>query len=549
MAEKDVLTRDTLLELISLIQEIYKSDGRPWVIGYSGGKDSSAVLQLVWIAISKLPEEERVKKVFVISSDTMVEAPSVVNRIAVSHKQIDRAAKDQKMPFVTQMVRPKISDTFWVNIIGRGYPTPYSNFRWCTDRMKIQPTTLFIKNTVAQYGEVVILLGARRQESNTRAQVMENRRDLGNRLSRHNDLPNAFVFTPIEDWSQNDVWTYLLNSKNPWGGDNKDLKTMYLNAQSGECPLVIDKSTPSCGGGRFGCWTCTVVSKDRSMEALIDNGEDWMQPMLDFRNSLSDIRTWLSRRSKFKKALQKHAKKSAQCYEVDPDTGEKKLKEKYLLNLTIDEEDEDVLKKLSEAKKQKIIETICLIDERFVYRDVKRRNGRIELFKTKEGKTTVAKLTWGPYKLETKKEILTGLLEKQREIRELVIDHPTIQPGDIELITEAELHQLRKMWRFEEGDWEDTLPKIYKNIFQEEFAGLIDDTSGLGGAEQTILEQVCAEFDLSERMMMELFEVERSHQGMGRRSGIYNKLGSVLKKDWRKVQAELSFGEAKDAAQ
>ncbi|MFO5494217.1 MAG: DNA phosphorothioation system sulfurtransferase DndC, partial [Cuspidothrix sp.] len=58
-----------------------------------------------------------------------------------------------------------------------------------------------------------------------------------------------------------------------------------------ECPLVVDTSTPSCGDSRFGCWVCTLVNKDKSMEAMIQNDEEkeWMQPLLDMRNEL-DIR-------------------------------------------------------------------------------------------------------------------------------------------------------------------------------------------------------------------------------------------------------------------
>ena len=115
---------------------------------------------------------------------------------------------------------------------------------------------------------------------------MSNRNEQRSYVSRHTEIPSAMVFTPIEDWNADDVWSYVLSSSPPWGGDNNELVTMYRNAQAGECPLVIDKSTPSCGGGRFGCWTCTVVQRDRSMEAMIDNGEDWMQPMLDFRDWL-----------------------------------------------------------------------------------------------------------------------------------------------------------------------------------------------------------------------------------------------------------------------
>ena len=155
-----------------------------------------------------------------------------------------------------------------------------------------------------------------------RGQVMSNRNEQRSYISRHNEIPNAMVFTPIEDWNADDVWTYIISSSPPWGGDNKELVTMYRNAQSGECPLVIDKSTPSCGGGRFGCWTCTVVQRDRSMEAMIDNGEDWMQPMLDFRDWLV---TTQEPENKYK--IREHRRRTGrvQFSEPDPDTGEKKI--------------------------------------------------------------------------------------------------------------------------------------------------------------------------------------------------------------------------------
>ena len=50
-----VLTKDLLKETIETIQQLYKEDNIPWICGYSGGKDSSAVVQLVWMALSELP--------------------------------------------------------------------------------------------------------------------------------------------------------------------------------------------------------------------------------------------------------------------------------------------------------------------------------------------------------------------------------------------------------------------------------------------------------------------------------------------------------------
>ena len=82
--------------------------------------------------------------------------------------------------------------------------------------------------------------------------------------------------------------------RNPWGYNNKDLLTMYQGAsEDGECPLVVDTSTPSCGDSRFGCWVCTLVEKDRSMQAMIQNDEEkeWMLPLLELRNELDPPKT------------------------------------------------------------------------------------------------------------------------------------------------------------------------------------------------------------------------------------------------------------------
>ena len=114
-------------------------------------------------------------------------------------------------------------------------------------------------------------------------------RRVRHRLSPNVSLPNSLVYTPIEDWNNDDVWLYLMQVKNPWGHDNKSLLGMYQGAsEGGECPLVVDTTTPSCGTSRFGCWVCTVVDKDRSMEAMIKNDEEkvWMTPLLELRNEL-----------------------------------------------------------------------------------------------------------------------------------------------------------------------------------------------------------------------------------------------------------------------
>ena len=286
--KKSIFERTSLESIHQEIREVYQSDNRPWVIGYSGGKDSTTALQLVWYALSELPEERRIKPVFVICSDTYVETPMIVDYITSTLDKINKKSQETKMPFKAVKLYPRISDTFWVKLIGKGYPAPSTQFRWCTHRLKIQPADRFIIESVAKYGEVLLVLGVRKSESATRAQVMNLYKIQGTKLSNHFRLSQAYIYTPIENFSVDDVWTYLLQKTNPWGNNNRDLLALYKSAQDGECPLVVDDTTAPCGNSRFGCWVCTVVKKDRSMEALVEGGEDWMEPLLDFRNELAE---------------------------------------------------------------------------------------------------------------------------------------------------------------------------------------------------------------------------------------------------------------------
>lgn len=281
----------TIARVLTEIADLYLADRIPWVVGYSGGKDSTATLQLVWMALSRLPEEQRSKPVYVISTDTMVENPVVAAWVARSLDHMSDAARDAGLPITAHRLTPKLSDSFWVNILGRGYPAPRPKFRWCTERLKINPSNAFISGVVKENGEAIVVLGMRKAESTARARVMDRLEGdrVRERLSPNASLPNSFVYTPVEDWTNDDIWTFLMQVKNPWGFANRDLLTMYQGASAdGECPLVIDASTPSCGDSRFGCWVCTLVERDRSMQAMIQNDreKEWMQPLLDLRNEL-----------------------------------------------------------------------------------------------------------------------------------------------------------------------------------------------------------------------------------------------------------------------
>lgn len=277
--------------VVGEIADLYLSDSTPWVVGYSGGKDSTAVLQLVWTALERLGPERAKKQVHVISTDTLVENPIVASWVESSLEKIGKTAVEKGLPISSHRLVPELADSFWVNLIGKGYPAPRQKFRWCTERLKIKPSHTFIASMVDKHGETILVLGTRKAESAARARAME-RHQAGRRephLSPNASLSNSLIYSPIEDWTNDDVWLFILENPNPWGHDNMDLFTLYKGAsEDGECPLVVSTNTPSCGDSRFGCWVCTLVEKDKSMQAMVRNSEDkaWMMPLLQIRNEI-----------------------------------------------------------------------------------------------------------------------------------------------------------------------------------------------------------------------------------------------------------------------
>lgn len=277
-------------QIVAEIRDLYLADSIPWIVGYSGGKDSTASLQLLWTALTALQPEQRTKPVHVISTDTLVENPVIAAWVETSLLRIGISAKQQGLPITAHRLLPSMENRFWVNLIGKGYPAPRPKFRWCTDRLKISASTKFIQELSENNGEAILVLGQRRGESQARDKVMDHYKDSTRaRLSKNRDprLSRVWVYPPIESWSSDDVWEYLITNENPWGIDNQELFSIYRGATpDAECPIVVDTSTASCGDSRFGCYVCTMVSQDKSMQAMIQNDEQkqWMQPILDFRN-------------------------------------------------------------------------------------------------------------------------------------------------------------------------------------------------------------------------------------------------------------------------
>jgi DNA sulfur modification protein DndC len=284
---------DKLEEILLSLREEYTNPAHnyPWIIAFSSGKDSTLLAQLVLEVVLDLAPGDRRRTIYLTGNDTLVESPLLARHLTRMLERIAQAAETLRIPLTTVKTIPAPDQTFWVNLIGRGYRPPTRLFRWCTDRLKIRPTSEFIRSHVSRGGELILLLGVRRSESTDRTKIVE-RYSNGERLNRHNDLSGCWIYRPLLDLTTDEVWALLLQRRPPWGGSHRELITIYRNAQGAECPLVVDRSSaPACGSSaaRFGCWTCTVVKRDRSLEGLIDAGYEEFEPLSEFREWLAEI--------------------------------------------------------------------------------------------------------------------------------------------------------------------------------------------------------------------------------------------------------------------
>lgn len=454
--------------LLAEISALYQADDVPWVVGYSGGKDSTAVLQLVWMAISGLPRSKQRKPVHVITTDTMVENPIVAQWVAGSLECMRSAAKKGSLPFVPHQLMPKPEDSFWTNLIGKGYPAPRPKFRWCTERLKIWPSNEFILGITKQHGDVLLCLGTRKKESMKRAATMQYYEEerskehrygdlqAGHKVSPNSQLPNTWVYSPIQEWSNDDVWLFLNQFSNPWGYSNQELLGLYSGAtEGGECPLVVDSSTPSCGDSRFGCWTCTLVDEDKSMAAMIQNDADkeWMLPLLDIRNAI-DYR------------------------QFDMEESDRSL------------------------------------------RDFRRMNGRVQIFGDK------MKYIPGPYKKEVRERFLRMLLSAQKVIRDEGPEHVK----NIKLITLEELEEIRRIWVMDKHEIEDVLPSIYEEEMGVPYSGKdICGNQPFGREDLQMLQEICGSHY---HLVRDLINVELKESAQLRRNNLMKNLESSIKRNF-----------------
>lgn len=285
-------------QIVEEMRTVYLHDQRPWMLGFSGGKDSTLLCQLTFEMLRSLKPEERTKQVYIVTSDTMVENPIVKQYMYRMRDAINAASEAEGLRAEAHILHPEIRQTFWSLVIGLGYPTPEPpGFRWCTERLKIHPSNKFTYDTIKKNGEIVILLGVRKAESAARARSISAREIEGKLLFPHSSIPKAYVYNPLTEIDNEVVWQYLLkdDAKSAWGTDNKYLFSLYQGERLGEEQSVvgeIDKDRISItGNSRFGCWCCTMVKEDKSLQNFIDHGATELVPLRRFRNWLVELRS------------------------------------------------------------------------------------------------------------------------------------------------------------------------------------------------------------------------------------------------------------------
>lgn len=512
-------------------QYLVDDNNIPWLIGYSGGKDSTCASQLVFKALIDLKTEGYILKrpIYIFSSDTMIENPLVKEIVEENLSLINNKALNLDLPIEAISLKPEVQKTFWVNVIGRGYPTPNTMFRWCTDRLKIDPANNFIHRFIDKNGEVIMVLGVREGESGTRDRVLKKHSIEGELLMKHTTLTNAYVFPPIKHLEMVDVFTYLAAYDSPWDSDNKKLYNFYEESGGGDCPMFLSNeektSSNSCGNSRMGCWVCTVVSKDKSLSGFIQTGlYDYLKPLLNFRNWIVTIRDddnyrchYRNNGSIYTKKIEKKKDSNGNLYLSAPKKGDR---DKIIIYI---KEDGTLI------DDNNIEYPVVDMDKFSEY--LKANN---LTFKSNElGKLILHdhitndyfKLGVGPYTDDAKKEIFERLISTEYEFNK-------DSRVNTLLITDEEILEIKKLWKKNSLDIkfiDDTLKKYNRKsvyFIQDSF----DRTNDKYSSElKKMIKKQGLEFEVLNRLVMK----ERELLVKENREEIMNEISSIFNADKR----------------
>jgi len=246
------------------------------IIAYSGGKDSTLILHFI-LRVLKNNLKHIKTQIHLVYSDTGVEIPMYSQYVYTFLDQLGLWSKREKMENVLRIsiVKPLPTESFWYYLFVKGYPTPTYLFRWCTRRLKTNP----MKRYILQNTPAIVILGVRHNESSNRNKSL-NKRRLSKLWSSYDGITGVKAFLPIIDWNEDEVIEYLKSTTSPWGSSYERLLELYEKANP------CDSIQNNCKLPRFGCWVCTVIRNDRTLEGLAKNGYPLAQELYEFKQYL-----------------------------------------------------------------------------------------------------------------------------------------------------------------------------------------------------------------------------------------------------------------------
>ena len=242
---------------VAIFEKLYEKN-KKWIITYSGGKDSTTVVIMALYMKELHPDID----LNITYSDTMMEIPQMS---AVAHSFLE--AIEARYPAKVNIVYPNINDTYWVRMIGRGYPPPGPRFRWCTDKIKIKPSRKLHND------DGIYITGLRLGESSQRDGRIKNSclngvvNECGGNVWMSQQ--GIDVAAPIINWTTEEVWAFLAFSAKKVVPEVQYVIDLYGNTTM-----------------RFGCWMCTVVKRDKTLMTLSDQGDITANKLLEFREWL-----------------------------------------------------------------------------------------------------------------------------------------------------------------------------------------------------------------------------------------------------------------------
>lgn len=288
VASYDPHLNSRLLSCISssqeLLREAFELGYKHWIVAFSGGKDSTTTLVVALEAALSL--EGEIERIDVVYADTEIEIPSVYRYATGFLENLKELPRLASLPIHCHVVRPKLEESFWFCLLGKGYPPPHQKFRWCTRRLKIEPVEEALK-TFCQTGKSVILTGVRFGESVSRDIRLLKSCSRGGECGQgawleYNSRLGVSYLAPIAHWQECDVWDFL----------------QFHAPQLGYPTESLEESVYNGRGTRFGCWMCTVVRQDKAMEKITALPEwEHLKPLLEFRCRVQTIASSAENRS------------------------------------------------------------------------------------------------------------------------------------------------------------------------------------------------------------------------------------------------------------